>query len=196
MKPAGHDGAHKCCTCQREFANAPAEARVLPSPPAGCSAWIAVRDRFPDDARDVLTFGRYGVHKACFEWGTEDDPCWWTDEVRKADFKESVTHWAELPNASGEGRGASPRTSPPPCSASELTSQPERPLADRYNELLYAVARKFPGESRHETALRYIRQAEEVHAGPCMQNAALTGGVLAVPSNGVVGTPNQKGGVE
>jgi len=84
-------------------ANAPAEARVLPSPPAGCSAWIAVRDRFPDDARDVLTFGRYGVHKACFEWGTEDDPCWWTDEVRKADFKESVTHWAELPNAKAEG---------------------------------------------------------------------------------------------
>ncbi len=30
----------------------------------------------------------------------------------------------------------------------------------KYNELLYAVARKFPGESRHETALRYIRDAE------------------------------------
>ena len=29
-----------------------------------------------------------------------------------------------------------------------------------HQELLYAVARKFPGESRHETALRYIRQAE------------------------------------
>lgn len=84
--------------------NAPAEARVLPSPPAGCSAWIAVKDRFPDDARDVLTFGRYGVHKACFEWGTEDDPCWWSDEVRKADFKESVTHWAELPNDQAQFR--------------------------------------------------------------------------------------------
>jgi hypothetical protein len=30
----------------------------------------------------------------------------------------------------------------------------------RYDELIYAVARKFPGETRHETALRYIRQAE------------------------------------
>lgn len=59
-------------------------------------------------------------------------------------------------NAGGE------RTSPPPCSASDVSA--------KYNELLYAVARKFPGESRHETALRYIRQAEEVHAGPCMQN--------------------------
>jgi hypothetical protein len=30
----------------------------------------------------------------------------------------------------------------------------------KYSELLMAVARKFPGESRHETALRYIQQAE------------------------------------
>jgi len=43
-------------------------------------------------------------------------------------------------------------------------------LEDRYNELLYAVARKFPGESRHETALRYIRQAEEVPAGSWRQH--------------------------
>lgn len=31
---------------------------------------------------------------------------------------------------------------------------------EQYNELLYAVSRKFPGESRHETALQYIRAAE------------------------------------
>lgn len=29
-----------------------------------------------------------------------------------------------------------------------------------YHELLFAVERKFPGESRHETALKYIRAAE------------------------------------
>jgi len=33
-------------------------------------------------------------------------------------------------------------------------------LNSRYRELLYSVARKFPGETRHETALRYIRAAE------------------------------------
>ena len=33
-------------------------------------------------------------------------------------------------------------------------------LTERYNELLFQVAYKHPGESRHETALRYIRQAE------------------------------------
>jgi len=31
----------------------------------------------------------------------------------------------------------------------------------KYNELLFAVERKFEGETRHETALRYIRQAEK-----------------------------------
>lgn len=36
-----------------------------------------------------------------------------------------------------------------------------------YHELLYAVARKFPGESRHQTALRYIQEAES-----CKDNRA------------------------
>lgn len=31
---------------------------------------------------------------------------------------------------------------------------------EKYDELLYAVGQKFPGESRHETALRYIRERE------------------------------------
>ena len=31
---------------------------------------------------------------------------------------------------------------------------------EKYNELLMAVGKKFPNESRHETALRYIREAE------------------------------------
>jgi len=30
----------------------------------------------------------------------------------------------------------------------------------RYNELLMAVESKFPGETRHQTALRYIRDRE------------------------------------
>jgi hypothetical protein len=34
-------------------------------------------------------------------------------------------------------------------------------LSEKYHELLMAVERKFPGESRHQTALRYIRRAEE-----------------------------------
>lgn len=36
----------------------------------------------------------------------------------------------------------------------------QRNALDRYHELLYAVGNKYPGESRHDTALRYIQQAE------------------------------------
>lgn len=32
---------------------------------------------------------------------------------------------------------------------------------EAYDQLMFAVCRKFDGESRHETALRYIREAEE-----------------------------------
>ena len=35
-----------------------------------------------------------------------------------------------------------------------------------YMELLYAVASKHPGETRHQTALRYIRQRENMPANP------------------------------
>lgn len=42
-----------------------------------------------------------------------------------------------------------------------------RPLTDhisgKYNELLLAVGNKYPGESRHETALRYIMRAERAN---------------------------------
>jgi len=97
-----------------------------------------------------------------------------------------VDRWNHTANAPDQARlQPSPEAD---CSASELTSQPERPLADRYNELLYAVAKKFPGESRHETALRYIRQAEEIHAGPCMQNAGSDASASSpIASSGLVG---------
>jgi len=71
---------------------------------------------------------------------------------------------AVVSNAGGEGRAVA-RTSPPPCSASDLSA--------KYHELLYAVERCFPGESRHETALRYIRETERrvSEVGSCKQNA-------------------------
>jgi len=44
--------------------------------------------------------------------------------------------------------------------------------ATAYKELLFAVASKFPGESRHDTALRYIRNAEK----GCGRSQAASGG--------------------
>ncbi len=59
--------------------------------------WISVKDRYPDDARDVRAYSpEFGIHTACFERGAEDDPCWWSDEVKSAAYKESVTHWREI----------------------------------------------------------------------------------------------------
>ena len=48
----------------------------------------------------------------------------------------------------------------------DLIQDYERALrqADKYNELLLSVGKKTAGETRHETALRYILQAES-HIG-------------------------------
>ena len=46
-------------------------------------------------------------------------------------------------------------------------------LEARYNELLLAVSNKHPGETRHETALRYIRECEmPKDDGACSQDAS------------------------
>lgn len=42
----------------------------------------------------------------------------------------------------------------------ERLEESNKVLVENYNELIMQVANKFPDESRHETALRYIRQAE------------------------------------
>jgi len=41
-----------------------------------------------------------------------------------------------------------------------LASGSEKDTRDLYNELIMAVACKFPGETRHQTALRYIMERE------------------------------------
>jgi hypothetical protein len=48
------------------------------------------------------------------------------------------------------------------------TPQPSAEVERLYNELLYAVQRMYPNESRHETALRYIRRMEEPSDNPAM----------------------------
>ena len=42
----------------------------------------------------------------------------------------------------------------------ELEAENER-LREQYNSLIFEVSYKFPGESRHDTAKRYIREREE-----------------------------------
>lgn len=47
-------------------------------------------------------------------------------------------------------------------------------VEEKYQELLYAVGNKYPNETRHETALRYIRGAEQ-HAAMVPDECAATG---------------------
>lgn len=47
-------------------------------------------------------------------------------------------------------------------------------LRDKYNELIMAVERKFPNESRHTTALKYIRETEERSRSGKASNASLS----------------------
>lgn len=52
-------------------------------------------------------------------------------------------------------------TCPDNCPCWELMHKKRLDVADsRYSELIDAVGKKYVGETRHETALRYIRQAE------------------------------------
>jgi hypothetical protein len=64
-----------------------------------------------------------------------------------------------------------------------------RGLQAKYNELLYAVGNKYPGESRHETALRYIRRAEEQTQGANSpsHSAAILASEKAQPGSAVSG---------
>lgn len=66
------------------------------------------------------------------------------------------------------------------CAADVRTTLTSHPPADgvemsaKYYELILAVGNKHPGESRHETALRYIRQSENNNAGPAQADAILS----------------------
>jgi hypothetical protein len=54
-----------------------------------------------------------------------------------------------------------------PCTPRGEHLAQRKPLTDDlYNELLFAVENKYPDETRHQTALRYIKQAEMPSARP------------------------------
>lgn len=57
----------------------------------------------------------------------------------------------------------------------------KKDIAQLYSELLMAVESKYPGESRHETALRYIRSQEHgktrVGAAKAVHNAEVSVGL-------------------
>jgi hypothetical protein len=53
------------------------------------------------------------------------------------------------------------------CEAKEIAINELEEIKGKYYELLFAVAHKCNGESRHETALRYILEHESGTEWPC-----------------------------
>lgn len=49
-------------------------------------------------------------------------------------------------------------------------------LSKKYYELLYSVEIKHPNETRHETALRYIREAERHDCNDALEAEQIEGG--------------------
>ena len=84
----------------------------------------------------------YGVD---WEYPDKEQPEQWANRAKKL---LNVFAENDLPEVSGC------ITKPKP--------QPEqpKPTDELYNELLFAVGNKYPNETRHQTALRYIQQAE------------------------------------
>jgi hypothetical protein len=56
------------------------------------------------------------------------------------------------------------------------THPPQRTEQELYHELLFAVAKAHPNETRHQTALRYIQQAESGGADQCTAAHGITKG--------------------
>ena len=71
-----------------------------------------------------------------------------SEQAARAAFDEIATLRAQLAAAEARGRAEAEET---------------RRL---YNELIHQVGMKYPGESRHQTALRYLRLAETHVSGP------------------------------
>ena len=81
-------------------------------------------------------------------------------EIEAREAHEALTLWNRRP---------APETQAPVESAPALAPFEKQ----KYDELLYAVVRKFPNESRHETALRYIREAEKAVTEPGREVSAV-----------------------
>lgn len=53
----------------------------------------------------------------------------------------------------------------PACLAAEQEYKRLIEISEQYHELIFSVSEKYPGETRHETALRYVKAAEQKTTG-------------------------------
>jgi hypothetical protein len=124
------------------------------APPTRKYEWFAERQHPEQRGRSqVMPFATEAEAQAQAEaWNTEDT-------------KHGAHYWQ--------------RPQPEPAAPLVTPEGAQEDIKAKYYELLYAVAQKFPGESRHQTALRYIRQREEGTGSDQTAKSALVGSPAA-----------------
>lgn len=109
------------------------------------------------DSHTVPVFGKSGINPIVFAQLVE------SAVLEKLKTQEPFAYF------SINDYGAWEETSDPTAHALYEHPLPPDDVVQKYEELLYAVHRKFPDETRHQTALRYIKTAES----PSYTNAAM-----------------------
>ncbi len=145
LEPCAHElDYHNCAEC--------VGPKVEPEPPTTCRCLDCepLADPGPKPSEDDIN----RLEKAAWDSKTDRVLVWYRDraEMFRQRLRETERAW-QLDRKK-------PTVEPEPCVWRE-----------KYNELLFAVERAYPGESRHETALRYIREKETVES--CAPKAPL-----------------------
>lgn len=91
----------------------------------------------------------------------------------KAEIAEIVTEYLANYHENGSTSSAETILLLRQCLPYLTDNQPNKELKEKYYELLFQVADKYPGETRHETALRYLREAKT--SGPAGSKQSLKG---------------------
>jgi hypothetical protein len=94
----------------------------------------------------------------------------WPCEIDEGNFHEKTLTLKMLTDDYVVSAGTHWLCKSPPAQAPQRTEQ------ELYHELLFAVAKVHPNETRHQTALRYIQQAESGGADQCTAAHCITKG--------------------
>lgn len=114
--------------------------------------------------QELATTVPYDTYSRCFDRLTE--------QIKRAEAAESALAGVQQELQQAQlGMASQHSTLVSLLARAEEAEGQLQALQRDYHELILAVGNKYPGESRHETALRYIRRAEQP-SGEAKANAA------------------------
>jgi hypothetical protein len=142
-------------------------AAPAPQPVQGEAVQIAAPDHIADARKMVAAPGdtwpaTEADEAAMAQADDAGNPAWWRGHDEACTILCQKVHAILDGKDTGRGVANEPwESTRRRLLAAALRSQGQADAVDdKCAELIYAVGNKYPGESRHETALRYIRQAE------------------------------------